>query len=379
METLDIKQMLELVKLLASEKDLPEDAVIGAIEAAIAAAWRKENGSRDQDVRAEINLNTGEAEVFVKRIVVDDEEAYNIYTEIPLKEAKKLDKKAEIDSEVEESYKVTSFGRVSSTTARQVLMSKIKEAEKEAVMTEYADKIHTVVSGVVTRAESRFVLVDLGRTEGFMPRPEWIQGEYYRVGSRIKVYIKGIESTEKGAQLLLSRADAQFVLYLFAQEVPEIENGVVAINSIAREAGKRTKIAVSTTVPGVDPIGAFVGGRGTRIQSVVEELGGDERIDIVEWSEDPVEFIQAAISPAEVVRVVVNEAKKQADVFVAPDQHAIAIGRSGQNVRLASDLTGYRIDLEVTDEKPAAPKEAAKPTRKKSAEDSLFAALEETE
>jgi N utilization substance protein A len=376
---LDIKQMTEMVKILAGEKDLPEQTVIDAVETAIAAAWRRDNGSKDQTVRSELNLNTGKAVVFLERTVVNDDDGYSIYTEIPLKEAKKLKKDISEGDIIEESFEVTSFGRVASATAKQVLISKIKEAERDAVMTEFADKIHTIVGGVVSRSESRFCLVDLGRAEGIMPKSEWVQGEFYRVGQRVKVYIKGIETTDRGAQLLLSRADPEMVVSLFSKEVPEIDGGIVKINAIAREAGRRTKLAVSSIVAGVDPVGAFIGNRGTRIQSVTDELDGNERVDVIEWSEDPAEFIRGAISPAEVVKIIVDEKKKSALVLVSPDQHAIAIGKMGQNVRLASTITGYALSIDVTDEKPAEKPADAKDAKKntKSVEDSLFEALGE--
>ena len=364
MEGLDLKQMSTMVDIIAEEKGLPKETVLSVIEQAIAAAWRKDNGDRDMNVRAILNTKTGEADVFVAREVIEDEVAYNPSTEIPLKEAKKGAKLGDI---VEEKFKVTSFGRVAAMTAKQVVIQRLREAENDAVLTAFEDKIGTVVTGMVSRVEPKLVRVDLGRANGIMPRSEQIDGEYYTVGNRIKVYIKNIERGDKGAQLILSRGCAEFVEYLFRQEVPEIENGTVKIMGIAREAGRRTKIAVTATVPGIDPVGTFVGGRGIRVQAVMNEIGEKEKIDIVTWSDNPSEYIREALSPAEIMKVETDG--KKAKVFVTEDQQSIAIGKQGQNVRLASKLTGFEIDIELT---KSAPKK-----KKQNVEDSLLSALEE--
>ncbi len=365
MEGLDLKQMSAMVKVIAEEKNLPEDVVLEVIEAAIAAAWRKDNGDREMNVRAVLNLKTGEAEVFVARTVVEDELAYNPATEIPLKEA---GKGAKIEDIVEESHKVTSFGRVASMTAKQVVVQRLREAERDVVLTMFEDKIGTVVTGMVSRVEPKMVHVELGKATGIMPKSEQIEGERYSVGSRIKVFLKNIERDERGARLILSRGNAEFVQYLFTQEVPEIENGTVEIRAIAREAGRRTKIAVMATVPGVDPVGTFVGGRGVRVQAVMNEIGEREKIDIVNWSDNASEYIREALSPAEIVKVDIDG--KHAKVFVSEDQQSIAIGKQGQNVRLASKLTGYELDIELA---KSAPKK-----KKQNVEDSLLSAIEET-
>ena len=234
---------------------------------------------------------------------------------------------------MEEKFKVSSFGRVAAMTAKQVVVQRLREAENEAVLSMFEDKIGTVVNGTITRVENKIIRVDLGKASGIMPRSEQIDGEYYSVGERIKVYIKGVERSERGAQLILSRGNAEFVEYLFRQEVPEIENGTVEIRGIAREAGRRTKIAVVSTISGVDPVGTFVGGRGVRVQAVMNEIGDREKIDIINWSDNISEYIREALSPAEVVRVEING--KRAKVFVSEDQQSIAIGKQGQNVRLA--------------------------------------------
>ncbi len=364
MEGLDLKQMSAMVDIIAEEKGLPKETVLSVIEQAIAAAWRKDNGDRDMNVRATLNTKTGEADVFVAREVIEDEVAYNPSTELPLKEAGKGAKLGDI---VEEKFKVTSFGRVAAMTAKQVVIQRLREAENDAVLTAFEDKVGTVVTGMVSRVEPKLVRIDLGRANGIMPRSEQIDGEYYTVGNRIKVYIKNIERGEKGAQLILSRGCAEFVEYLFRQEVPEIENGTVKIMGIAREAGRRTKIAVTATVPGIDPVGTFVGGRGIRVQAVMNEIGEKEKIDIVTWSDNSSEYIREALSPAEIMKVEIDG--KKAKVFVTEDQQSIAIGKQGQNVRLASKLTGYEIDIELT---KSAPKK-----KKQNVEDSLLSALEE--
>ena len=364
MESLDLKQMSTMVDIIAEEKGLPKNTVLNVIEQAIAAAWRKDNGDRDMNVRAILNTKTGEADVFVAREVIEDGLAYNPSTEIPLAEAGKNAKLGDI---VEEKFKVTTFGRVAAMTAKQVVVQRLREAENDAVLNAFEDKIGTIITGTVSRVEPKLVRIDLGRASGIMPRSEQIDGEYYTVGNRIKVYIKKIEHGDKGAQLILSRGCAEFIEYLFRQEVPEIENGTVEIKGIAREAGRRTKISVMATVPGIDPVGTFVGGRGIRVQAVMNEIGDREKIDIINWSDNSSEYIREALSPAEIVKVEIEG--KKAKVFVTEDQQSIAIGKQGQNVRLASKLTGYDIDIELM---KAAPKK-----KKQNVEDALLSAIEE--
>ena len=366
MENLDLKQMSTMVDIISEEKGLPKNTVLNVIEQAIAAAWRKDNGNRDMNVRAVLNTKTGAADVFVAREVIEDDVAYNPSTEIPLKEA---GENAKIGDIIEEKFKVTSFGRVAAMTAKQVVVQRLREAENDAVLTAFEDKIGTVVTGTVSRVEPKLVRVDLGRASGIMPRSEQIDGEYYTVGNRIKVYIKNVERNERGAQLILSRGCTEFIESLFRQEVPEIENGTVEIRGIAREAGRRTKIAVTSTVPGIDPVGTFVGSRGIRVQAIMNEIGDKEKIDVINWSDNASEYIREALSPAEVMKVDIDG--KKAKVYVSEDQQSIAIGKQGQNVRLASKLTNYDIDIVLS-----------KPTQKKkkqNVEDSLLSAIEETE
>jgi len=371
MEDINIKQLTLAVRTIAEEKNLPEETVLSVIEQAIAAAWRRDNGERDQDVRAELNVNDGTAVVYVAREVV--ELVGSDAVEISLEDARKVKKDAELGDIIEEKHEVTSFGRVAAQTAKQVVLQRLREAEREVVLAEYEDKIGTVVNGTVQRVEPRVVRVELGKATGIIPQSEQIQGEFYSVGSRIKVFIKDIERDNRGPQLILSRANEAFVEYLFRQEVPEMETGAVEIKAIAREAGRRTKLAVRSTVPGVDPVGTFVGGHGTRVQAVMNEIGDQEKVDIITFDENAEQFIRNALSPAEVVKVEIDEAANRAKVFVDESQQSIAIGRGGQNVRLAARLTGYELDIETaTAAKPA----EAKP--RKNIEDSLLDAVEES-
>ena len=370
MEDLNIKQLTLAVRTIAEEKNLPEETVLSVIEQAIAAAWRRDNGTRDQLVRASLNINNGTAVVSVVKTVV--EEVENDANQIDLEEAKEIDPAAELGGEVVmETHNVTTFGRVAAQTAKQVILQRLREAEREVVLAEFEDKIGTVVIGTVQRVESRVVRIELGKAVGIMPQSEQIPGEYYGVGRRIKVYIKDIEREGRGPQLILSRGNEEFVRFLFNQEVPEMETGAVEIKAIAREAGRRTKLAVSSALPGVDPVGTFVGGHGARVQAVMNEIGEQEKIDIIPYEEDVAGFIANAMSPAEVLSVTVNEDEKRATVYVSEDQQSIAIGRAGQNVRLASRLTGYELDIEAK-----APVKA-EPKPRKNIEDSLMSVVEE--
>lgn len=371
MEDINVKQLTLAVRTIAEEKNLPEETVMSVIEQAIAAAWRRDNGERDQEVRAELNVNDGTANVYVIREIV--EEVGSDLVEISLEDAKKLKDDAEIGGTIEEKFEVTSFGRVAAQTAKQVVLQRLREAEREVVLEEYEDKIGTVVTGVVQRVEPRVVRVELGKAIGIIPMSEQIQGEFYSIGSRIKVFIKDIERDNRGPQLILSRGNESFVEYLFRQEVPEMETGAVEIKAIAREAGRRTKLAVRSAVPGVDPVGTFVGGHGTRVQAVMNEIGDQEKVDIITFDEDANQFIRNALSPAEVAKVEINEEEKRARVFVNEDQQSIAIGRGGQNVRLASRLTGYELDIETATAETVEPK-----APKKNIEDSLLNAVEES-
>lgn len=340
---LDIKQLGVVVKAISEEKNLSEEAVQEVVEQAMAAAYRKDYGDREQEVRVSINFNTGAIDVFIAKEVVEKVGDENF--EISLEDAKKINKDAKVGESVEIKEHPDAFGRVAAQTAKQVILQRLREAEREIIMSEYQDKIGTVVNGIVARVEGRIIRVDLGKAQAIMPMSEQIQGERYYPGQRLKMYLKDVERGARGPQLIVSRACTEFMEWLFRGEVPEMESGAVAIKAIAREAGVRSKIAVTSTVPGVDPVGTFVGGHGTRVNAVMGEVGEQEKIDIVVWDEDPATFLQNALSPTKVTKVKLNEKDKKAEIIVPEDQLSIAIGKSGQNVRLASKLAGYEIDI----------------------------------
>lgn len=340
---LDVKQLALAVKAIAEEKNLPADTVQEVVEQALAAAYRRDYGDREQEVRISMNVNSGEVDAYVTKEVVERVGDDNF--EISLKDAQVIKKDAKIGDMIEIHQKVENFGRVAAQTAKQVVLQRLREAEREIIVDEYQDKIGTVINGIVGRVEGRIVRVDLGKAQGIMPMSEQIQGERYYPGQRLKVFLKDVERGMRGPQLVVSRGNTDFVEWLFRAEVPEMETGAVEISGIAREAGVRSKIAVRSTVQGVDPVGTFVGGHGTRVNAVMSEIGEQEKIDIVVWDEDPKTYIVNALSPTKVDKVELDEANKKAKVIVPEDQLSIAIGKGGQNVRLASKLTGYEIDI----------------------------------
>jgi N utilization substance protein A len=339
-----------------------------------------------------MNLNSGDVDAYVtKEVVVDTVE--NKAYEISLKDAQVMKKDAAIGDMIEVHEKVNNFGRVAAQTAKQVILQRLREAEREIVMAEFEDKIGTVINALVGRVEGNIVRMDLGKAQGIMPRSEQIQGERYYPGQRLKVFLKDVERGPRGPQLVVSRGSTQFIEWLFRAEVPEMDNGAVEIKNIAREAGVRTKLAVNSTVPGVDPVGTFVGGHGTRVNAVMSEIGEQEKIDIIVWNDDSVAYITNALSPTKVTRVELDPKEKKAKVIVPEDQLSIAIGKGGQNVRLASKLTGYELDIAADKESAPAPapaqavtegkenvtKPAAVPKLKKKSEleNSLLEAIEE--
>jgi len=343
MEGLDIKQMTTAIHAIAEEKNLPEETVLEAVEAAIAAAWRRDNGNRDMNVTSVLNEDDGTAKIIVHYDVVEQPEDGS---QISLDDAKKIDKDALLNGTVEQVYEAKSFGRVAAQTAKQVLMQKLRDYERESVAREYEDKVGKLITGTVTRVEPRVTHIELGGGEGIMPVSEQIPGERLMVGSRVRVLLKKIDrDNNRGPTIILSRADANFVRLLFAQEVPEIETGAVEIKAVAREAGRRTKIAVSGGNPEIDAVGTFVGSKGVRVQAVMNEIGDTEKIDIVTYDVDIRNYIANALSPAEVNRIDIDEKAKKAIVYVPANQQSVAIGKQGQNVRLASQLTGYSLDI----------------------------------
>ncbi|QQS19663.1 transcription termination/antitermination protein NusA [Candidatus Saccharibacteria bacterium] len=379
---MDFKQLAVAIQAIAEEKNLPEDTVTEVVEQALAAAYRRDYGEREQEVRVSMNLHSGEVDAYVSKEVV--EKVGDDDFEISLEDAKKLKKDAAIGESVELHEKVTTFGRVAAQTAKQVILQRLREAEREIVLAEYEDKIGTVINAMVSRVEGMIVRLELGKAQGIMPKSEQIQGERYYPSQRLKVFLKDVERGPRGPQLVVSRGNTQFMEWLFRAEVPEMDAGAVEIKNIAREAGIRSKIAVASTVPGVDPVGTFVGGHGTRVNAVVGEVGEQEKIDIIVFAEDTAQYIMNALSPTKVNRVVIDESAKRAKVYVPEDQLSIAIGRGGQNVRLASKLVGYELDIEAEKgtvlEGEAQVKELPKQPRlkkKEQLESSLLDAIEE--
>ncbi len=338
---------------LVEEKDINKEELLKMIEASLAAAFRKDYGKKDQNIVVELNPETMGTKVFdVKKVV---EEVLDPVKEITLADAKAHKKSSKVGDEIKTDITPktgATFGRIAAQTAKQVIVQKIREAERGVLFTDYKAKERQLVSGMIQRIEGETVLVDLGKATGVLFPSEQIKGEKYNIGTRIKVLILHVEPTAKGPKITLSRSHPDVVRRLFELEVPEIFNGIVEIKAIAREAGSRTKIAVWSLQDGVDPIGACVGQRGTRVQVVMAELNG-EKIDIISWSEDSVKFIANALSPAKILNVTLNEEAKEAKVGVLGDQLSLAIGKAGQNVRLAARLCGWKID--IAEEKIASP------------------------
>lgn len=330
---------------LVEEKDINKEELLKMIEASLAAAFRKDYGEKDQNIIVELNPETMGTKVYDVKTVV--EEVTDPVKEILLADAKKQKKSAKVGDEIRTDITPktgATFGRIAAQTAKQVIVQKIREAERGVLFSDYKSKERQLISGMIQRIEGEAVLVDLGKATGVLFPSEQIKGEKYNIGSRIKVLILHVEPTAKGPKITLSRSHPDVVRRLFELEVPEIFNGIVEIKAIAREAGSRTKLAVWSSQEGVDPIGACVGQRGTRVQMVMSELNG-EKIDIISWSEDPVKFIANALSPAKIVNATLNEDAKEAKVGVLEDQLSLAIGKAGQNVRLAARLTGWKIDI----------------------------------
>lgn len=339
------KEFIEALNEIADEKGLDRDEILKMIEASLAAAFRKDYGEKDQNIVVELDPETMAMKVFDVKTVV--EEVVDPQKEILLEEAKKKKKSHKVGDEIRTEITPkagTSFGRIAAQTAKQVIIQKLREAERNVMFSEFKAKERQLITGIVQRLEKDTVLVDLGKTTGVLFPSEQIKGEFYKVGSRVKVLVLHVEPTAKGPKITLSRSHPDVVRRLFEIEVPEIYNGVIEIKAIAREAGSRTKIAVMSNQESVDPIGACVGQRGTRVQTVMGELGG-EKVDIIEWSDDQVKFIANALSPAKIINVRLNEEAKEARVGALEDQLSLAIGKAGQNVRLAARLTGWKIDI----------------------------------
>ncbi len=368
---MELKEIKSAIVQIAEERGIPIERVVEAVESALASAWKKEYGKKEQLIRAKFDLGTGKVEFWRVKLVVDESMLYtqkeleelrekkikpiegkikfNPERHILLKEAQKINPEAKVGDEIKIPLKEQgNYGRIAAQTAKQVILQKLKEIEREEAYKELKQKEGEIVSGIVQRVEPKAVYLNIGRTIGILKKEEQIPNEFYRPGQRLKAYVLSVEKTTKGPLVFLSRSYPKFVSKLFELEVPEIAEGQVEIKSIAREPGARTKIAVVSKVPGIDPIGAMVGQRGMRVQAVINELGG-EKIDIILYSDNPQEYIANALSPAKVLEVKILP-KNKALAIVDKDQLSLAIGKDGQNVKLAAILTAWKIDVKSKEE-----------------------------
>ncbi len=335
------RELISVIDELGRQKGIEKSRVLGAIEAALQMAAKKRFGQAE-NIQVEIDPKTGEISVVSKKTIVDT--VTNPKTEVSLHEARQFDSEAEVGDEIGSLIEVSDLGRIAAQTAKQVIFQKVREAEWEAVQKEYSTRQGDLVNGIILGMERRNYLVDLGKTEAVLPVQEQIPRETYRNGDRVKAMLLEVRRTPKDVQVILTRSHPQFVSKLFELEVPEVLEKIVEIKSIVREPGDRTKIAVTSREKAVDPVGACVGIKGSRVQAVVRELRG-EKIDIITWTSDPRVFIAEALNPASIEKVGVDEEKKSALVVVADSQLSLAIGKNGQNVRLAARLTGWKIDI----------------------------------
>lgn len=334
-------ELLHALEQLEKEKGISKEILIEAIEAALISAYKRNFGS-SQNVRVTIDRTSGDVRVFALKKVTTTPE--NGLLDINIDDAKKIDTTFEEDDIAEIEVTPRKFGRIAAQTAKQVVVQRIREAERGIIFDEYMNKEGDIVTGIVQKNERKNIVIDLGKTEAVLAAAEQTPGEEYRFNDRIKTYIVEVKRTTKGPQIMVSRTHPGIVKRLFELEVPEIHDGVVEIKSISREPGSRTKIAVFSKDDNVDPVGACVGQKGTRVQAIVDELRG-EKIDIIKWSNNPEEYISSSLSPAKVIRVDVNEEEKSAKVTVPDYQLSLAIGKEGQNARLAAKLTGWKIDI----------------------------------
>ena len=375
---LDIKTFKSALEQLEQERKIPKEKILDAIEQAMAAAYKKDYGKKGQIVRAKFDMETGQTDFYQVKIVVDEtiarieegddnEEEYSVKgTEddervrfnsehhILLEDAKKIKKGAQLNDEIIFPLEAKDdYGRIAAQTAKQVIIQKIREAERTSIMDEYGTKEGEIISGIVQKIERGNVYVDFNRATGILPTEEQIPGEFFQRGQRIRAYLYSVEDTPRGINLRLSRTHPKFIEKLFSIEAPEIASGIVEIKFIAREAGARSKIAVYSNDEHIDPVGSCVGQKGTRVNTITGELSG-EKIDIIPWSEDPKVFVSNSLSPAKVLSIEIDEKEHKAVVEVADDQLSLAIGKGGQNVRLAAKLTGWRIDIKGTTGEEAA-------------------------
>lgn len=334
-------ELIIVLDQMEREKGISREVLLQAIESSLLSASKKSIGPA-RELEVTIDRETGDIKAFSTLLVV--EEVRDSYGEISREEARKIKPDAEIGDEVTREVTPENFGRIAAQTAKQVVIQKIREAEKNVVMDEYKDRVGDIVTGIIRRYDKQNVIIDLGRTEGTMPPREQCRHENYRLGARLRTYILDVRDKLKGPEVILSRTHPNFVRRLFEMEVPEIDEGTVEIRGVAREAGYRTKIAVWSSDDKVDCVGACVGLRGSRVKSVVRELNG-EKIDVIRWDADPVNYITNALSPAKLKSVTLDEEKGECEVIVDEDQLSLAIGKKGQNVRLSSRLTGWKIDI----------------------------------
>lgn len=337
------QEFLNALNEIVETKGIDKEVLIDTIEQALLTAYKK-NFGQAQNVEVEFDRDNGDIKVYSTREVVDESDYYDSFLEIELSEARKISPSYEIGDVIRNEVTPSNFGRIAAQTAKQVVVQRLREAEREIVYNEFMERESEIVDGEITRATPSVVYVDLGKIEGVMPRSEKIDKEVYKEGQRIKVYVVEVKKGSKGPQIIISRSNPGLVKRLFELEVPEIEQGIVQIKSIAREAGSRTKMAVKSLDDKIDPIGACVGPKGSRVKNIVDELG-DEKIDIIKYSDDFAEFISASLSPSKVVKVEVDEDEKSALVVVPDYQLSLAIGKDGQNARLAAKLTGWKIDI----------------------------------
>ena len=393
-------EISQAITQICEEKGISLDSVIETIEAALAVAYRKDFGEKGQNIQVEFDMETGQSRVFDGKTVVEapppeemeevlkeedkkeekkgdksrgkkkEEEAvatkkdkkesesakgeewpeeekkrFNPKTDIILEEAKKIKKGAKIDDEIRtELFPPEAYGRMAAQTAKQVIVQKLREAEREVLYNEYKGQEGSIVTGVIQRQEGRLVLIDVGKVTALMPPQEQVEEEQYNPGQKIKIYVISVEKTSKGPEIIVSRSHPEMIKQLFELEVPEVASGAIEIKSVSREAGSRAKVAVMSNQENIDPIGSCVGQRGSRVQTIIAELGG-EKIDIIEWSDDPVKFIINSLSPAKVLNVKLSEDRREAFAEVKEDQLSLAIGKAGQNVRLSAKLTGWKIDI----------------------------------
>jgi transcription termination/antitermination protein NusA len=368
----NIEEIKQAIQVICEEKNISIDSVLESIEAALGAAYRKDFGDKNQNIKVKFDLDTGNIKVWDEKTIVEDKDLekeaeeyqkikdslkegeeipedfhrFNPKTELMLSDAKTIDKKIKIGDELKIKLEIPNdFGRIAAQTAKQVIIQRLREAERETILNEFKKKEGEVLNTIVQRREGPNVIVDLNKTMGLLPPEEQVRNDNYSTGSRLRVIILKVEDSNRGPRIIVSRAHPEVVNKIFTLEVPEISNGVVEIKAIARDPGSRTKIAVHSKEENIDPVGSCVGQKGSRVQTIINELGG-EKIDIIQWNKDIATFIKNSLSPAKIMNIELNKKEESAIVQVEEDQLSLAIGRDGQNVKLAAKLTGWKIDIE---------------------------------